>query len=101
MSSKRIPRHNTATLLLVTLLFFSPLHIFSQSEDSSEGTLEWGGYLLSDLRLDTGEDFSFSDSEFSRKELRLDLHLEATPNDRIHLYAETWLRAWGFPETIS
>ncbi len=101
MSSKRIPRHKTATLLLVTLLFFSPLHIFSQSEGSSEGTLEWGGYLLSDLRLDTGEDFSFSDSEFSRKELRLDLHLEATPNDRIHLYAETWLRAWDFPETVS
>jgi len=101
MSSKRISRQGTTALLLSTLLLFSSLHAFSQNEDSSEGTLVWGGYIESDLRLDAGESFSFSDSEFSRNELRLDLHLDASPNDRIHLYAETWLRAWGFPEAIS
>ena len=58
---------------------------------------DWGGYLLSDLRLNAGDNFDFTGSHFSRAELRLDHHAEAKPTDRIRLYGEGWLRAWGFP----
>jgi hypothetical protein len=101
MSANRRRRHIVVLLLSLSLFFLAPPQPFSQEEGAAGGALEWGGYLLSDLHLGMGEDFSFSDSEFSRKELRLDLHIDSNPTDRVHIYAETWLRAWGFPETVS
>ncbi len=98
MSPIRFSKFTTFVALLF-LLFMIPC-ICLQSEDSPEATLDWGGSLESDLHLET-KDFSFSDCEFSRKELRLNLHLHANPHEQLHFYAESWLRAWGFPESIS
>jgi hypothetical protein len=97
MSSIRSAQSATLITLFFLFLIFPSIRLLS--EDSPEAAIDWGGSLESDLRLEA-EDFSFADSELSRKELRLDLHMHANPNDRLHLYAETWLRAWGFPESI-
>jgi len=86
----------TLVLLCLAALLSNPPAVACQEEG-----LRWGGSLSSDLRLGVGDDFSFADSVFSRKELRLDLHMDANPGKRVHLYAETWLRAWGFPEAVS
>lgn len=64
-------------------------------EDRPPAALQWGGYLLGDLRVGAGEDFAFADPALSRDELRLDLTVEARPTERLRLFAETWASATG------
>lgn len=60
--------------------------------------LDWGGYLLGDLRSRSDDD---KDPFISRQELRLDLQVEAKPTENMRLFSEGWLRAWGFPDITS
>jgi len=71
-----------------------------EAEPAGDPALQWGGYLLGDVRVGAGAGFAFSDPTVSREELRLDLTLEAKPTQRLRLFAETWLSAAGLLEGI-
>ena len=63
--------------------------------------LEWGGELRGELRLPAGEDFHFAEGDIASGLLRLDLHLEAQPSERLRLFAEAALKAQGLPGTLA
>jgi hypothetical protein len=55
-----------------------------------------GGYLQTDLRLQTG-----GDNMFSWNENRLALTLSGSPTTDAHYYGELWLSTYGLPEVSS
>jgi hypothetical protein len=63
--------------------------------------LEWGGELKGELRLPTGEDFTFPDPALEHDLLRLDLHLQAQPSERLRLFIEGALKAQGLAGSLS
>ncbi|MBN2551761.1 MAG: hypothetical protein JXB06_03275 [Spirochaetales bacterium] len=61
-----------------------------------------GGSLSCDYRLGVGEDLDIPDSSFSRALVKLDLHAELDPNDKVHIFVDGWLTAaWDFPAAFS
>jgi hypothetical protein len=78
---------------------FSALLWAALTVAAAAGEPEVGGRLLGELRLGAGEDFAFSDPDFSRRELRLDLFASARPGESLRLYVQGWIRSLGFPET--
>ena len=55
-----------------------------------------GGYIQTDIRMQTG-----GDNDFTWNENRLDLTLGANPSGDAHLYSELWLLNYGFPRISS
>lgn len=55
--------------------------------------VEIGGYIQTDIRMQTG-----GDNDFTWNENRLDLKFLANPSESAHFYSEMWLLNYGFPQ---
>ena len=57
-----------------------------------------GGSLSGDYRLTVGEDFDPANSVFNRGLLKLELYADLNPNEKVHVFLDSWLTAaWHFP----
>ncbi len=85
------------TVLLAAALLILPL---SFAEAGAEAP-EWGGELKAELRLPTGEDFSLPAPGLQHDLLRLDLHWQAQPSERLRVFVEGAVRAQGLSAAFS
>jgi hypothetical protein len=60
-----------------------------------------GGYLSTDLRVSAGDTFTFPDPSFTMDEVKLDLVLDAAPNENVRFHAEGWVSASGWLPSFS
>jgi hypothetical protein len=60
-----------------------------------------GGSLSGDFRLTVGEQIDLANSTFNRGLLKIDLYAELDPNEKVHLFLDSWLTAaWDFPSAF-
>jgi hypothetical protein len=95
---KRHPSSALPALLAVALLTAA---LWTAAPAAGAEGLEWGGELKGELRLPTGEDFTFPDPALEHDLLRLDLHLRAQPSERLRLFIEGALKARGLAAELT